>query len=30
MLEKILELTLPLALAIGFWVAIVLPWDGAG
>lgn len=30
MLEKLLELTLPLALAVGIWIAIALPWDGAG
>jgi hypothetical protein len=30
MLEKLLALTLPLALAIGAWVAIALPWSGAG
>jgi hypothetical protein len=28
MLEKLLELTLPLA--VGIWIAIALPWDGAG
>lgn len=28
MLEKLLQLALPLALAIGIWIAIVLPWDG--
>jgi hypothetical protein len=26
MLEKLLELALPIALAIGLWTAIVLPW----
>jgi hypothetical protein len=30
MLEKLLQLTLPLALAIGIWISIVLPWGGAG
>ncbi len=30
MLEKLLQMILPLALAIGVWAAIVLPWDGAG
>jgi hypothetical protein len=30
MLEKLLELTLPAALAVGVWVAIALPWGGAG
>ena len=30
MLEKLLALTLPLALAIGARVAIALPWSGAG
>jgi len=30
MLEKLLELTLPLALAVGFWVALALPWGGVG
>ena len=30
MLEKLLQLILPLALAIGVWAAIVLPWGGAG
>jgi hypothetical protein len=27
MLERVLELALPAALAIGFWVAIALPWS---
>lgn len=26
MLEKLLQLALPLALAIGAWVAVALPW----
>lgn len=26
MFEKLLEMTLPLALAIGVWFAFVLPW----
>lgn len=26
MLEKLLALTLPLALAIGAWIAVALPW----
>jgi len=26
MLEKLLEMTLPLAAAIGVWVAVALPW----
>lgn len=30
MLEKLLQLILPLALAIGVWAAMVLPWSGAG
>jgi hypothetical protein len=29
MLEKLLELALPVALAIGIWIAIVLPWGPA-
>jgi hypothetical protein len=28
MMESLLKLTLPLALAIGIWVAVVLPWGG--
>jgi len=27
-LEKLLQPALQLALAIGIWIAIVLPWDG--
>jgi hypothetical protein len=27
-MESLLKLTLPLALAIGIWVAVVLPWGG--
>ncbi len=30
MLEKLLQLALPLALAIGIWIAVALPWGGAG
>lgn len=30
MLEKLLQLTLPLALAIGVWIAVALPWGGPG
>lgn len=30
MMENLLKLTLPLALAVGIWVAVVLPWGGAG
>jgi hypothetical protein len=26
MLERLLQMTLPLAIAIGVWVTIVLPW----
>lgn len=30
MLEKLLQLALPIALAIGLWIAVALPWGGAG
>ncbi len=30
MLEKLLALILPLALAVGAWVAMALPWSGSG
>lgn len=30
MIEKLFELTLPLALVIGLWIAVALPWGGVG
>jgi hypothetical protein len=30
MLEKLLQFTLTLALAIGVWIAVALPWGGPG
>ena len=30
MLEKLLQLALPLALVIGLWIAVALPWGGTG
>ena len=30
MLERLLSMTLPLAIVIGFWVTVALPWGAPG